>query len=121
MPFAKHSRWREFLITADNTDLLNGDPLLGAQGKGWYRVTARAAAAADATISIDDHNGTILDTVPIPVRAAAVTYPEVKENEDASWTFYTANDQHPKISILDGTNAEITVRVRFLGKNQGAF
>lgn len=106
--------WKQFFVTSDTSHLLSGDPMLGDQGEGVYRITARASAAADATIAARDRNNEVLPPVPIPVRAAAVTYPEIKRNEDHAWlVHYTGKSGTPTIDIVDGTNAEISVLVEF--------
>lgn len=102
-----------FQVTADNTDVLSGDAQLGNLGPGLYDVCAVAAAAADGTILLADEIQTILAASPMPVRAAAVTFPEVKFNEDRSWTIGYNGPTHPTINIADGTNAEVVVWVRY--------
>lgn len=110
--------WKEFLITADNTNVLSNDQVLGDLGKGTYAVTAIAAAAADGTITIGDGVSDVVSAAPIPVRAAAVTYPEVRKNEDRRWVVhYVGRGATLPISVLDGTNAEISLVVEFLGSN----
>lgn len=102
-----------FQVTADNTDVLSGDPQLGNLGPGLYDVCVVAAAAADGTITLADEIQTILAATPIPVRAAAVTYPEIKFNEDRPWTIGYNGPTHPTIDVADGTNAEVVVWVRW--------
>lgn len=108
--------WKEFLVTADTTGVLANDQILGDKGHGKYRVYARAAAAADATITINDGDTNVVDAAPIPVRAAAVTYPEIKKNEDHSWVVhYKGRGSTLPINIADGTNAEVALLVEYLG------
>lgn len=102
-----------FLVTADNADVLSGDAQLGNLGKGRYDIVAVAAAAADATMSLADEKTEVLTTAPIPVRAAAVTYPEIRFNEDRAYTIGYNGPTHPTINIVDGTNGEIIVWVRY--------
>ncbi len=108
--------WKEFLITADDTNVLTNDQILGDLGKGRYAVTVVAAAAADGSISINDGVSNVVDSAPIPVRAAAVTFPEVRKNEDRRWLVdYVGRGAAPVINVSDGTNAEIALVVEFLG------
>ncbi len=108
--------WKEFLVTADTTNLLANDQVLGDLGHGTYAVTAVAAAAADGTISIGDGVSDVVSSAAIPVRAAAVTFPEVRKNEDRRWIVtYKGRGATLPIDITDGTNAEIAVVVEFLG------
>ncbi len=102
-----------FLVSADNTDLLSGDPQLGNLGPGLYDVIAIAAAAADGTITLSDEIQVVLSASALPVRAAAVTYPEIRFDEDRGWTVAYNGPTHPTINIADGTNAEIVVWVRY--------
>jgi hypothetical protein len=101
-----------FFVTADNADVLSGDAQLGNLGPGLYDVTAIAAAANDATITLADEKDTVLSSSPIPVRAAAVTQPEIRFNEDRHWVIGYNGPTHPTINISDGSNAEIVVWVR---------
>lgn len=108
--------WKEFLITADNTNVLANDQILGDLGKGRYAITALSAAAADSVISINDGLVNVVDVAPIPVRAAAVTFPEVRKNEDRRWLVaYVGRGAAPVINIVDGTNSEIGLVVEYLG------
>lgn len=108
--------WKEFLVSADNTNLLANDQLLGDLGQGRWAVTAVAAGAADGTITIGDGISDVVSAAAIPVRAAAVTYPEVRKNEDRRWIVdYVGKGATLPISITDGTNAEIAVVVEYLG------
>lgn len=110
------NKWKEFLVTADTTGLLTNDQILGDTGKGRYAITAIAAAAADATITANDSKSDVLAAAPIPVRAAAVTFPEVKKNEDRRWIVaYTGAGPTCPINVVDGTSAEIAVVVEYLG------
>lgn len=102
-----------FLVTADNADVLSGDAQLGNLGKGRYDVVAICAAAADATLTLADEIQTVLSAAPIPVRAAAVTYPEIRFNEDRAYTIGYNGPTHPIINVVDGTNGEIIVWVRY--------
>jgi len=108
--------WKEFLVTADDTNLLANDQILGDLGEGLYAVTALSAAASDGNISINDGRTDVVFQAPIPVRAAAVTFPEVRKNEDRRWLVaYTGKSGTPVINVVDGTNCEIAVVVEFLG------
>ncbi len=108
--------WKEFLVTADTTGLLANDQILGDLGHGTYAITAVAAAAADGTITINDGISAVVNAAPIPVRAAAVTFPEVRKNEDRRWIVaYKGRGATISIDVVDGTNAEIAVVVEYLG------
>jgi len=103
-------------ITADTTDVLANDAVLRNLGPGRYRVYARAAAAADATITINDGTSNVVDTQSIPVRAAAVTYPEVRTIDDTPWVVKNFAADRLRITVTDGTNAEITLVVFYDGR-----
>jgi len=108
--------WKEFLVTADTTDLLANDQILGDLGHGRYAVTAIAAAAADGNITIKDGISDVVSQAAIPLRAAAVTYPEVRKNEDRRWIVqYAGRGATMPIDVIDGTNAEISIVVEYLG------
>lgn len=108
--------WKIFLITADNTNVLANDQILGDLGTGTYAITVISAAAADGSVTINDGLTNVVDLAPPPVRAAAVTFPEVRKNEDRRWIVkYVGRGASPVINIADGTNAEISVLVEFLG------
>lgn len=108
--------WKIFLITADDTDVLVNDQILGNLGIGRYAVTCIAAAAADGTITISDGLSDVVSLAAIPVRAAAVTFPEIRKNEDRRWVIdFDGRGPNLPISIVDGTNAEIALLVEFLG------
>lgn len=105
-----------FLVTADNADVLSGDAQLGNLGPGAYDVIVIVAAAADSTTTLADEVQTILSASPNPVRAAAVTYPEIRFNEDRGWTIGYNGPTHPTINFVDGTNGEGVVWVRWRGR-----
>jgi|SaaInl4_135m_RNA_FD_contig_41_1503776_length_2601_multi_6_in_0_out_0_3 hypothetical protein len=108
--------WKEFLVSADNTNLLSNDQILGDLGQGRYAITVIAAAAADGNISINDGRTDVVFQAALPVRAAAVTFPEVRKNEDRRWVVdYVGKSGTPIINVVDGTNAEIAIVVEFLG------
>lgn len=108
--------WKIFLITADNTNVLANDQILGQLGKGKYAVTCISAAAADGTITINDGAQDVVSLAAIPVRAAAVTFPEVRKNEDRRWIVnFNGRGANLPISIVDGTNSEIALLVEYLG------
>lgn len=108
--------WKIFLITADNTNVLANDQILGNLGKGRYAVTCISAAAADGSITINDGLTDVVSLAAIPVRAAAVTFPEVRKNEDRRWIIkYAGLGSNLLISIVDGTNSEIALLVEYLG------
>lgn len=108
--------WKYFQVTADTVNLLANDQILGDLGKGTYAITAISAAAADGNITIGDGISDVVSTAAIPVRAAAVTFPEVRKNEDRRWIVrYTGRGATIPIDVIDGTNCEIGVVVEFLG------
>lgn len=115
------TKWKLFLVTADTTDLLAGDQILGNTGRGVYRVTALAAAAADGTITINDGNSNVVDAAPIPLKGAAVTYPDYDKSKDKGWIVeYVGNGPNIPINVVDGTNAEIIVVVEKLSGPRSA-
>lgn len=108
--------WKYFQVTADTTNLLANDQILGDLGKGRYAITAISAAAADGSITINDGISAVVNAAPIPVRAAAVTFPEVRKNEDRRWIVdYLGRGATISIDVIDGTNCEIGIVVEFLG------
>lgn len=108
--------WKAFFVTADTTGLLSNDQILGDLGKGRYAITAVSAAAADGSITINDGISAVVSQASIPVRAAAVTFPELRKNEDRRWIVdYVGRGPTLPIDLLDGTNCEIGVIVEFLG------
>lgn len=108
--------WKQFYVTADTNDVLASDQILGQAGRGTYRVTAIAAAAADATITINDGRTNVVDAAPIPVVAAAVTYPTADKARDRAWIVeYVGNGPNLRIDIVDGTAGEIVLVVEKIG------
>lgn len=108
--------WKYFQVTADVTNLLANDQILGHLGRGRYAITAISAAAADGTITINDGMSALVDVAPIPVRAAAVTFPSMIKNEDRRWIVdYQGQGPNLLIDLSDGTNCEIGVLVEYLG------
>lgn len=108
--------WKYFQVTADTVNLLNNDQVLGNRGIGRYAITALSAAAADGNISAFDGKSNVLDVAPIPVRAAAVTFPEIRKNEDRRWLIdYNGQGPTCPIDVIDGTNCEIGIIVEYLG------
>lgn len=108
--------WKIFLVTADTVGVLANDQILGDLGKGKWAVTCISAAAADGTITLNDGISDVVSLAAIPVRAAAVTFPEVRKNEDRRWIVnYNGRGPTLPITIFDGTNSEIALLVEFLG------
>lgn len=101
-------------VTADTNDIWSDHEYFQSVGKGVFRIWAAAAAAADGTITINDGKANIVDGSPITVRAAAVTYPEVKKNEDSYWEFTSSAQDRPRVNVTDGTNAEIVVQIQLV-------
>ncbi len=109
--------WKYFQVTADTTNLLANDQILGRKGKGWFGISIISAAAADGSITINDGDSDVVSLAPIPVRAAAVTFPSMIKNEDRRWVVgYTGSGDTIPIDIVDGTNCELGVIVEYLGK-----
>jgi hypothetical protein len=109
MPLVK--KWKFFQITADSTNIVANDQVLGDLGKGRYRVTA-IADVTDATITISDGKTNVLDAAPIPIRAASVTYPQMLRSQDYSWTIdYQGSAAAIPIDVVDGTSGDIVVKV----------
>jgi len=106
-----------FLVSADVTGLLVGDQVFGDLGKGLYGITPVAAAAADGTWTVDDGLSNVIDAMSIPVRAAAVTFPTYRQLDDVEWLVrYVGAGNTLPIDIVDGTNAEIIVLMRWYGR-----
>lgn len=106
------TKWKLFQITDDAINIVANDQVLGDLGKGRYEITA-IADVADATITVSDGKSNVLDAVPIPIRAAAVTYPEMRRSEDTVWTVdYSGSAATIPIDIIDGTSGDIVVKVR---------
>lgn len=109
--------WKYFQITADTTNVLSGDQILGEKGAGRYAVTVISAAAADGTITINDGDSAVVNAAAIPVRAAAVTFPEIRKNEDRRWiVHFRGRGAALVIDVIDGTNCEIGLLVEYLGR-----
>jgi hypothetical protein len=105
------SKWKFFQITADATNIVANDQVLGDLGKGTYKITA-IADVADATITISDGKTNVLDAAPIPIRAASVTYPQMLRSQDYAWTVnYQGSAAAIPIDIIDGTGGDIVVKV----------
>lgn len=104
--------WKLFPLTADQNNILANDQVLGDLGKGIYEVSA-IVDVADSTISLFDGRSAVLDTAPIPIRAAAVTYPEVRRSEDPVWRVKTNTAGAVlRVNFLDGTSGDAVIRVR---------
>lgn len=116
MPLAEGFQWKTFFISADQNDVLASDQILGNLGTGRYKVWAVQAAASDGAITINDGVSNVVDSAAIPVRAAAVTYPEIRYNEDKCWVVdFIGRGPNLVINIADGTNAEIVLTVQKIG------
>lgn len=102
-------------ITADTNDILSSHPQLKNAGPGTYLLWIMSAAAADGTWSFNDGKTPVVSAEPIPVRAAAVTYPEIKVNEDLPTKLVVVQGLRPIIDIVDGTNCEIAVKIQKVG------
>lgn len=102
-------------VTADTTDVLANDAVLRNLGPGRYRIYAKAAAASDATITVNDGRSNVIETQPIAVRAAAVTFPEIRTIDDTPYIVRNFAADRLRITIVDGTNAEIALLVFYDG------
>lgn len=106
-----------FLVTADTTGLLSGDQVFGDLGKGIYGITVVAGAAADSTYTVYDGKSNVLDAVSPAVRAAAVTFPNYRQLDDYEHVIrYTGEGPTLPVDLVDGTNAEIVVVMRWYGR-----
>jgi hypothetical protein len=99
------------LVSADSNDILANHVALRSAGPGTYRVWARAAAAADATITINDGKSDVVSTEPILTEAAGTTYPVIDLAKDIPWEVTTNAKDRLRIDVVDGTNGEIVVKV----------
>lgn len=104
-------------VTADATGLLSGDQMFGDLGKGIYGITVIAAAAADSTYTVYDGSSNVLDLVSPAVRAAAVTWANYRQLDDREHIVrYHGEGPTLPVDIIDGTNAEIIVVMRWYGR-----
>jgi len=105
------------LATADTTGLLSGDQVFGDLGKGLYGITVIAAAAADSTYTVYDGSSNVLDGVSPAVRVAAVTFPNYRQLDDFEHLVrYHGEGPTLPVDIVDGTNAEIIIVMRWYGR-----
>jgi len=105
------------LVTADVVNLLGSDQMFGDLGKGLYGITVIAAAAADSTYTVYDGSSNVLDTVSPAVRAAAVTYANYRQLDDFEHIVrYHGEGPTLPVDVIDGTNAEIIVIMRWYGR-----
>lgn len=106
-----------FTVTADVTGLLSGDQVFGDLGKGIYGITVVAAAAADSTYTVYDGKTNVLNLVSPAVRAAAVTFPNYRQLDDSEHVIrYVGEGPTLPVDLVDGTNAEIIVVMRWYGR-----
>lgn len=103
-----------FLLTADTSDICSAHQALKNGGSGRYRITPLAAAAADATFTVNDGKSDVIALEPIPVKAAAVTYPAFDRSADLSWTVDIVGDRLD-MDVVDGTNAEMAILIEKIG------
>lgn len=111
-----------FYETADKASLLSGDQVLGACGRGTYRIFAKqsgaTSGATDAYITVNDGNSDVLYQMTIPAGQVNETGapPHINRREDLYWDVrYVGNGDTIPIEINDGTAAEISVLVEYLG------
>lgn len=106
-----------FLLTADTTGMLSGDQVLGSLGKGFYGFTVIAAAASDSTYTINDGISDVLSAVSPAVRAAAVTFPNLRMLDDYEHIVeYTGAGNTIPFDFVDGSNAEAAILARYYGR-----
>lgn len=104
--------WKLFQLTADTTNVLANDQVLGDLGRGRYAVSA-IGDVADATISLFDGNSAIVSAAPISIRAAAVTYPELLKTQDFEHLVDTKTSGAAlRVNVLDGSSGDLVVCVR---------
>lgn len=101
--------------SADRTDIFSTSTLFKGAGPGRYRMIIVCAAAADATFTINDGVSEILTAEPIPVKAAAVTFPLINVIEDVSWEWDSIAPERPLVDVIDGTSGEIAVYIEKIG------
>lgn len=106
-----------FKATADVTDLLSTHTYFQSCGPGRFRVWVVCAAANDGTITINDGVSNFVNLDPIPVRAAAVTGPEIRKNEEFAYEFTSKAPDRPRIDLVDGTNAEISLEIQHVSRS----
>lgn len=108
---------KQLLVTADTTNLLGSDQMFGDLGKGLYGITVIAAAAADSTYTVYDGKSNVLDAVSPAVRAAAVTFANYRQLDDREHIVrYVGEGPTLPVDLVDGTNAEIIVIMRWYGR-----
>lgn len=108
---------KQFFVTADITNLLGSDQMFGDLGKGMYGITVIAGAAADSTFTVYDGSSNVLDLVSPAVRAAAVTFPNYRQLDDREHVVrYHGEGPTLPVDLVDGTNAEIIVIMRWYGR-----
>lgn len=103
-----------FLLTADTADICSTHQALKNAGSGRYRITPLAAAAADATFTVNDGKADVISAEPIPVKAAAVTYPQFDRSADLSWTVDIRGDRLD-MDVVDGTSGELAILIEKIG------
>lgn len=106
--------WEPVLVTADTNDILSSSDIFQASGKGRYRITAKAAAATDATITVNDGRQNVINAHPILTGDVGSTYPEMDGSGDKAYVVSYQGTLRPIIDIVDGTNGEIVVIVEKL-------
>jgi len=106
-----------FKATADVTDLFAAHTYFQSCGPGRFRIWVIAAAANDATVTINDGISNIVNGDPIPVRAAAVTGPEIRKNEEFFFEFVSIAPDRPRVDLVDGTNAEIELQIQHVSRS----
>jgi hypothetical protein len=104
--------WEPILVSADTNDILSASDIFQALGKGTYRVTAKAAAAVDATITINDGKQNVVNAHPVLTGDVGTTYPEMDLSGDKWYTILYTGSLRPIIDIVDGTNGELVVIVQ---------
>jgi hypothetical protein len=106
-----------FKVTADVNDALSSHTYFQSCGPGRFRLWIVAAAANDATVTLNDGVSNFVNNDPIPVRAAAVTGPEIRKNEEFAYEFVSRAPDRPRVDLADGTNAEIAFTIQHVSRS----
>lgn len=109
------SLWEPVLVTADTNDILSTSDIFQALGRGKYRIWAKAAAATDATITVNDGKQNVINAHPILTGDVGSTFPEMDLSGDKWYTVDYIGSLRPIINIIDGTNGEIVIIVEKIG------
>lgn len=106
-----------FKNTADVVDAMSAHTYFQSCGPGRFRIWIIAAAANDATITLNDGISNFVNADPIPVRAAGVTSAELRKNEEFAYEFVSRAPDRPRVDLIDGTNAEISWEIQHVSRS----